>query len=345
MRACLSELREPGGRQGMLKASVVVIAKNEEKTIARCIESLLQQTYPCEIIVVNGHSTDRTREIVSQYPVKLVEAPPRDTYGVSRNVGVQHASGDVILFQDADDFVDPTWCESLIKHFRTHPKVGIVIARRVTPAIYRSNSWFAKLYRKRRIFNTPSQNTVREGYWHEVTTKGSAFLKRAILEAGGFDEDMFFGTEDKELAYRISRRGYKILYDPTVTVYCKPFSGVKEYLKDKFYRAGMSHGHVRRKHGVYRPPLRGVGGLGLILLGAFSWRWNPALAFILLLSSLAILWELIAEPLGFDIKLRKIPLIPPYLLTRFLGSILEFIGFLTTYLIPARYLRRVRDAL
>jgi len=331
----------------MSKVSVVVIAKNAEKTIARCIESLLRQSYPCEIIVVDGHSTDATREIVKHYPVKLIEAPPRDTYGVSRNVGVKNASGDFILFQDSDDFVEPTWCESLVRHFKNDPRVGIVIVKRSSPAIYRPNDWFTNLYRKRKSDSTKNlpPHVVREASWHEVNTKGSAFLKKAILEAGGFDEDMFFGTEDKELAYRIFKKGYKIIYEPNVTVYCKPLSGVLEYLKDKFSRAGMGHGHVRRKHGVYRPPLSEAGALALILLGIALWNWNIILALFSFLLSLIALRDLIKEVLNLKVESKEVIFVPPYFLIRFLGYALEFIGFTITYIIPAKRLRQIKERL
>lgn len=332
----------------MYNASVVVIAKNAEKTIGKCIESLLQQTHKCEIIVVDGRSTDRTREIVKQFPVKLVEAPPRDTYGVSRNLGVLHSHGQIILFQDADDSVEPTWCESLVRHFRHDPRLGIVIGERPFTG---SHSWFINLLhdkwkrppRETEDARHKKYNVARKSAWHEVSTKGSAFLRKAIIEGGGFDDDMFFGSEDKELAYRIVKKGYKVIYDPSIMIYCKPTSGVKEYLKDKFCRAGMGHGYIRRKHGVYRPSFTGIGPLTLILLSVVLWDCSIYWALLSLTCAFLHVYGLIHEAISHGIRHERLRLAPAFFMVRWWARILEFMGFAVTYLIPVRYLRRINE--
>ncbi len=93
------------------RVSVIVPARNEEGNIRRCLQSLTNQDYPdFEIIVVDGDSEDRTREIVrEQFPrVSLIEEPPRPEGWVGKpwacHVGFKHASGDVLLFTDADTF-------------------------------------------------------------------------------------------------------------------------------------------------------------------------------------------------------------------------------------------------
>jgi len=329
-------------------ASAVVIAKNAEETIGKCIESLLQQTIECEIIVVDGHSTDRTREIVKQFPVKLVEAPPRDTYGISRNLGVQHAQGQIILFQDADDSVEPTWCESLVRHFRHDPRLGIIIGERPFTG---SHSWFINLLHNR-LEKPPREtgeahhekyNVARDAAWHEVSTKGSAFLRKAIIEAGSFDEDMFFGSEDKELAYRIVQKGYKVVYDPRIMIYCKPTNGVKEYLKDKFCRAGMGHGYIRRKHRVYRPPFTGIGSLILLLLSVVLWGFSIYWAFLSLTCALLLVYGLIREAISHGMRHERLRLAPAFFMVRWGARVLEFMGFAVTFLIPVKYLRRINE--
>ncbi len=91
------------------RVTVIVPARNEEQKIERCLRSLTIQDYPdFEVIVVDGNSEDRTKEIVSeQFPrVSLIEEPPRPEGWVGKpwacHVGFKHASGDVLLFTDAD---------------------------------------------------------------------------------------------------------------------------------------------------------------------------------------------------------------------------------------------------
>lgn len=102
--------------------SVIIPARNNEKTIGRAIESIISQTYKnLEVIVVNDFSTDKTFFIVSEYVkknprVKLVKAdfddPNRFDAKLGRNInagysarntGFKHVQGELVTFQDADD--------------------------------------------------------------------------------------------------------------------------------------------------------------------------------------------------------------------------------------------------
>src|ERR1700674_773104 len=88
--------------------TVVVPCRNEEKHIARCLESILANDYPkdrLEILVVDGMSEDGTREIVAGYSehhpmVRLVDNPKKHI-PVAMNIGIMAARGERILKMDA----------------------------------------------------------------------------------------------------------------------------------------------------------------------------------------------------------------------------------------------------
>ena len=86
------------------RLSVVVITKNEEPRIARCLQSV---QWADEIIVVDGESTDRTVEIAQSLHAKIISHPFSGDFGMERNIGNDAASGDWILQLDADDVVSP----------------------------------------------------------------------------------------------------------------------------------------------------------------------------------------------------------------------------------------------
>ncbi len=88
--------------------SVIVPARNEETCLGACLESLVAQTgVPFEIIVVDDHSTDRTREIAQSFPgVRVIEAGPLPEGWTGKNnavtAGAGEARGQWLLFTDAD---------------------------------------------------------------------------------------------------------------------------------------------------------------------------------------------------------------------------------------------------
>ena len=95
--------------------SVVVVARNEERNIGPCLESVLAQDYPhdqYEVIVVDGGSTDRTAEIARRHPVTVVVSD-RAVIGYQRNLGVRQARGRYVAFTDADCVADREWLKKL----------------------------------------------------------------------------------------------------------------------------------------------------------------------------------------------------------------------------------------
>lgn len=108
-----------------LKYSVIIPVYNAENTIERCLNSLLYQIPDMtEILVINDGSTDRSGNICKHYAVMYgaVRYFEKENGGVSaaRNVGLENAEGEYILFVDSDDYVDPLYWKTieslLIKH-------------------------------------------------------------------------------------------------------------------------------------------------------------------------------------------------------------------------------------
>lgn len=91
----------------MNKVSIVVPVYNGEKYIEKCINSILKQTYKnVELIIINDGSVDKTKKILNKYSDSIIVINKKNT-GVSdsRNVGIDKATGDYIMFCDADDWL------------------------------------------------------------------------------------------------------------------------------------------------------------------------------------------------------------------------------------------------
>lgn len=112
--------------------SVIVPAYQSEKTIKRCLDSILAQSFKnFEILVILLNSGDKTKEIINSYPnknIRIIEQKSRSGAGGARNIGINEAQGKFICFVESDDYVEPDFIEKLYSAF-DDDKIDIVKAR------------------------------------------------------------------------------------------------------------------------------------------------------------------------------------------------------------------------
>lgn len=105
----------------MYKVSVLVPVYNTEKTLSKCLDSILEQTMidDIEIVIVNDGSTDNSQNIidkyVSQYKNIIEYKQKNQGLGATRNKGIELASGEYIAFLDSDDWADKDYYELMYK--------------------------------------------------------------------------------------------------------------------------------------------------------------------------------------------------------------------------------------
>lgn len=85
----------------MISLSVIIPVRNGSPTIGRCLNAVLQER-PLEIIVVNDGSTDDTARLLEDFPVTLLNFAQSGGPARARNLGARHATGDILVFIDAD---------------------------------------------------------------------------------------------------------------------------------------------------------------------------------------------------------------------------------------------------
>ena len=176
--------------------SIVIPAKNEERYLPLLLEGLAKQTVlPQQIILADADSTDKTRDIARQHGCTIVEG---GLPGVGRNAGAKIATGDVLLFLDADvQIVDPKFIESALNEFTAKhfdiaaPDVSLLSGRLAD----KFGHWFYNHY-------------VRLwGAWRPHAPGFCIFMRRSLFEAvGGFDPSILL-AEDHELAQRAGKQG------------------------------------------------------------------------------------------------------------------------------------------
>lgn len=109
----------------MPKVSVIIPVYNAERYLREAIESVLKQTYTdFELLLINDRSTDNSMEICREYSKKdhrivLLENNSEDHGpGSTRNIGLDHATGEYIYFMDADDWIDERLLECAVKRIQ-----------------------------------------------------------------------------------------------------------------------------------------------------------------------------------------------------------------------------------
>ena len=123
---------KPPAKSASTKISVIIPARNEEKNIKTCLDSLSAQSYPAhlfEVLIINDHSTDRTAEIVKSYNSQNIKLINLEEYvddilnsykKRSIEVGIQQSIGQLIITTDADCVVPATWLQTIAAFYELH---------------------------------------------------------------------------------------------------------------------------------------------------------------------------------------------------------------------------------
>lgn len=233
------------------KVSIIVPVKNGASKIRDLLDSLMHVDYDkdkLEIIVVDGCSTDGTKEIVSRYPVKLL-TEEKPGVNAARNTGIKNSTGEIIAFTDHDCIVPSDWVKKIVENLRD-PEVGCVGGQ-----ILRYNNDFLARYADEsiipvmRIFKKKTVlSRIGSPVYYPVGCN-FAVKREAIEKTGFFDERFEYGFDELEFAERVCEKGYKIVLTPEITIKHKHRSTLSELLKQAF-RYGQGGGLLPKVKGI-----------------------------------------------------------------------------------------------
>ena len=280
-----------------MKISVIIPAYNAERTIQACIDALKQQQNiepsAYEIIVVDDGSTDNTAAICEQdAAVCLIRQEDSKGAAAARNRGIQAANYPLICFTDADCQPTPTWLHHLSQPFTDHTVDGC-------KGIYATNQ-SALVARFVQIEYEDKYDLLRKQSRIDFVDTYSAAYRREVLVANnGFDERFHF-TEDQELSFRLTARGYQFVFQPEAIVYHTHSSSLPTYFHKKFWIGYWKTQTIRRfpERAVkdsHTPQVMKI-QIGLIALLVATTAVLPITAVLLpnWLSITAVLWLVLA---------------------------------------------------
>ena len=197
--------------------SIIVVTLNEESVISDTLESLKSLTLPHEIIVSDGKSSDRTAELARKYTDKVIvyNGTTRQTIAMGRNDGADSATGDFLVFLDADSrIIDPdTFFSQALKLFEVNPKlVGLTARLKVFSHLetFGDKIVFGILSMVIRFMN----NVLNRG---ESTGEFQMIRATAFRQLNGFNPNLVT-REDADMFLRLSKIG-KTMLDPKLVVY------------------------------------------------------------------------------------------------------------------------------
>lgn len=224
------------------RVSIVVPVYNGMATITECLESFADQTYPgreIEVFLVDDGSTDETPEFVEQLVGQWGDDKPRITVlrqahqgpAAARNRGAAAATGEFLLFTDADCVAEHDWVEQMVSPFESAEVAAVKGAYRT-----RQRSLVARFAQAE--FDARYRLLATARYIDVVFSYSAGFRRALFVGIGGFDTSFpVADNEDTELSYRLSAAGHKIVFNPRAIIYHRHPATLRQYLRKKYSRA------------------------------------------------------------------------------------------------------------
>jgi glycosyltransferase involved in cell wall biosynthesis len=255
--------------------SVVLPVLDEERHLAAVLGSIGDQTYPAivEVLVVDGGSKDRTREVAAAWPSVTVLDNPRRIQAAALNVGLRAATGDVVVRVDGHCQLEPMYVERCVDALET---TGAAMAGgAMTPV---AHGWFERgvaAAMASRLGAGPARFHVGGAPGWTDTVYLGAYRRALALDVGGYAEDVGV-NEDAELAHRMAQRG-GVWFDPAIRSTYTPRDSIGAVAR-QFYRYGLSRAATVRRH-PGSLAARQLAAPGLVLGLLTPWRRWVALGY------------------------------------------------------------------
>jgi glycosyltransferase involved in cell wall biosynthesis len=194
------------------KVTIGVCVRNGASTIREAIEHIIDQTYLhelMEIVFVDDGSEDDTLTIIKEcaaqtdISTKIFHTCWKGV-GHARNIVIENASGDYIIWVDGDMILARDFVEKLVMFMENHPEIGIAKGKQVLIA---GKNLLATLEAYSRAAGRMVDYTSDKGHFKALGTGGAIYRRQVFEKVGGFDENLRGYNEDWDIEIRARAAG------------------------------------------------------------------------------------------------------------------------------------------
>lgn len=196
--------------------SVIICTYNRGSLIKDTLKSLIENPSKSadEIIVVNGGGANDCEETLNHWKAKCPYLKELKTENInlanSRNIGLKHCKGDLVLMTDDDARVFPDWIEKMEEAHELYPEAGVIGGQIVDASGHSFLSRVADVITFPLYKETTEVNSV---------PGVNCSYKKAVIDAIGEQDVQLFRGEDVDYNWRAKQAGWKVLYVPEIKVY------------------------------------------------------------------------------------------------------------------------------
>lgn len=230
--------------------SIVMPAFNEEAYIEACVRSVQAQDYPrdrLEILIADGRSTDRTRELIAAMAtvdprIRLIDNPAR-LQAPGLNALIREAKGEIIVRMDVHCEYAPTYVSRCVEALRSTGAVNVGGAQRPKARTPFQAVLASVLASPLAVGGAKYRDAANQGFVDTVFL--GAFIKEALVRAGGYDANAIT-NEDAELNWRLRQLGGKVYLSRDIEVHYYP-RDTYQALAKQYFRYGTGRARTMLK--------------------------------------------------------------------------------------------------
>jgi len=238
--------------------SLLISTHNRKYLLHRSLRAAVRQDYhDYEVIVVDDGSTDGTGEMVAQeFPqVRYVRQEPSQGMAAALNRGIEAATGEIIAFTDDDCLVPPNFLSRLADGYRRYPDVAGVGGYQAPPDDWIKTNVIARyeFHQSHVLYGVRDTEYVGGFECPAGDVNSSSYRKSVLREVRGFDQTFLVNGSAADLKWRITKRGYSLLFVPVKVTHLRSYRW-RAFWRQQIRRGiGAAHFEWRRKGRYPRP--------------------------------------------------------------------------------------------